>query len=327
MRKGFYLFFLSLLSVVVYAQQNGFEVKRGSKGIYLEHMVAPKEGMYAIGRMYIVHPKYLAQYNGWDISKGLSIGQIVQIPLSDTNFTQKAKTGMPVYYVADAEDNLLGISTKFSKLPIQKIKEWNSLKNDQINIGGKYVVGYLKQGATPVVTEQVKLVVPEPEKKKEEPVIVQKKEEAIVPPPVEVKPPAVKKEEVEVVKEPAAKPIIKSPATPKNIDVTNGGYFKVYYDDQYKSLPASKNETVMAGIFKTANGWQDGKYYLLKDGIAPGTVVKIVNPDNRRLIYAKVLGEMSGIHQNKGYDIRMSDAAANVLGISDVEKFVVNIIY
>ena len=45
------------------AQPAELLVKSGSKGLYLEHKVAPKEGMYAIGRLYNVHPRFIADYN------------------------------------------------------------------------------------------------------------------------------------------------------------------------------------------------------------------------------------------------------------------------
>ena len=82
-----------------------------------------------------------------------------------------------------------------------------------------------------------------------------------------------------------------------------------------------------AGIFKTASGWKDSKYYLLMDGVQPGMVVKIINPDNNKMVYAKVLGEMSGIRQNEGLNIRISNSAASVLEVPDLEKFVVKVNY
>ena len=75
-------------------------IKKGSKGLYLDHNVAPKEGLYSIGRLYNVHPKFIAAYNRIDLNKGLNIGQVIHIPLTDTNFTQKTNKGIPVYYVS-----------------------------------------------------------------------------------------------------------------------------------------------------------------------------------------------------------------------------------
>jgi hypothetical protein len=36
---------------------------------------------------------------------------------------------------------------------------------------------------------------------------------------------------------------------------------------------------------------------------------------------------MSGIRQNAGYDVRISNAAANVLELSDTDKFIVRVNY
>ena len=57
----------------------------------------------------------------------------------------------------------------------------------------------------------------------------------------------------------------------------------------------------------------------------PGTIVKITNPSNNKTIYAKVLYGMEGIRQNQGLDIRISNAAADALGISDTDKFIVKV--
>ncbi len=58
-----------------------------------------------------------------------------------------------------------------------------------------------------------------------------------------------------------------------------------------------------------------------------GTIVRVVNPTNSKAVYAKVLGAMSGISQNKGLNVRISNAAASVLDISDTEKFIVKVDY
>jgi LysM repeat protein len=99
------------LSIVVAAQD--FEIKSGSKGLFLVHKVAPKEGLFPLGRMYNVHPRHIANFNGIDFNKGLAIGQLINIPLSDTNFKQNVNTGVPVYYTPDSKESLANISVKY----------------------------------------------------------------------------------------------------------------------------------------------------------------------------------------------------------------------
>ena len=57
------------------------------------------------------------------------------------------------------------------------------------------------------------------------------------------------------------------------------------------------------------------------------TIVQVVNPVNNKSVYAKVLGEMSGIRQNQGLDLRISNAAATALEINEPDKFIVRVLY
>jgi hypothetical protein len=44
-------------------------------------------------------------------------------------------------------------------------------------------------------------------------------------------------------------------------------------------------------------------------------------------VFAKVLGEMTGIRQNQGLEVRISNAAASALNISETDKFIVKVNY
>jgi len=69
-----------------------------------------------------------------------------------------------------------------------------------------------------------------------------------------------------------------------------------------------------AAVFKTAAGWQDKKYYILMNDVAPGTIVKV--QANGKSVYAKVLWNLGNVQQNQGLTYRISDAAAGVLNLS-----------
>src|SRR3990170_5083899 len=168
------LLFLSVLfSAIVFranAQQRELVVKNESKGLYLEHKVAPKEGLYAIGRLYHVHPKFIADYNKMDLYTGLVIGQVIHIPLSDTNFTQKSKNGVPVYYIPAQNEGLLKVSNANNKVAMQKLRDWNRLSGDNIAAGKKIIIGFLisKEMASVAVSNPVK---EQPAKQQEKPVV------------------------------------------------------------------------------------------------------------------------------------------------------------
>ena len=105
------------------------------------------------------------------------------------------------------------------------------------------------------------------------------------------------------------------------------GFFKTGFVQQVKTYPLSKEETVTAGIFKTTSGWSDAKFYALIDGVEPGTIIRVINPNNNKEVYAKVLGQMSGIRQNQGLNLRISNAAASALEIPETDKFIVKVNY
>ncbi len=341
-----------VLANVVIAQSDVLLVKKGENGLYLEHKVLAKEGLYAIGRLYSVNPKHLAAFNRIDMNKGLEIDQVLQIPLTDTNFTQKSTSGTPVYYQVTSGDGLIKISVDHNNVPMKSIREWNGITGDNIQEGSNLIVGFLiskemvaylanvrarnaelaKQAALQqqeaeknavVVKEEDKAVVKE--EPKEQPVTTKPavkadvKTEAVTSVQKE-NPPEKKKEEAPKVMPAVVKEEAK--ATPADL-----GYFKTSFDQQVKARPIARNATVTSGIFKTTSGVQEAKYYLLMDGVTPGTIIKITNPDNNKAVYAKVLGEMSGIRQNQGLDIRISNTAASALQVTEDEKFVVRVNY
>ena len=345
------LFLLAVSAIAILfemnAQNGPLMVKKGSKGLYIEHSVAPKEGLYAIGRLYKVHPKYIATYNQIELNKGLEIGQVIQIPLSDSNFTQKSKKGQPVYYTVGENEGLTKVSNANNKVAVKDLRSWNGLTNDNPAAGTKLIIGFLTVGgsttATTTSTPPKQPNVTSDEK------ATAKTDVPAAKQPAKPEPTGVKSVAKEQPQEP--KPVAKSdpPKGPASAAEAKGGasssdpaaaikqetaalsgeqgYFKKSFDQQVKVSPLSRNATVTSGIFKTTSGWEDAKYYLLIDGVATGTIVKVTNPGNNKAIYAKVLGEMNGIRQNQGLDVRISNAAASSLGISDIDKFTLKVNY
>jgi LysM repeat protein len=337
MQKFLCLAIAVAFSLCIKAQVTELIVKNNEKGLYLEHKVMAKEGLFAIGRLYNVNPKFIAAYNKLDLNKGLEIDQVLTIPLTDTNFTQKNTSGTPVYYEVMGGDGLYKVSNINNKVSLKSLRDWNALTGDNIQEGSKLIVGFLvsKEMVAYLANNRVKALelakqqqaqqqvqqVPVEEKTiaKAEPVIT-----TVIPPVVAEEKKAIaeekKKEEVKTL------PVVSREEIKPAATVDNG-YFKSSFEQQVKAKPISKNSTVTSGIFKTNSGWQDAKYYLLMDGVIPGTIIKIINPDNNKAVYAKVLGEMNGIRQNQGLDIRISNAAASALQVTAEDKFVVKVNY
>jgi hypothetical protein len=338
--------FIVVFSFMLKAQPDQLMIRKGDKGLYLEHKVTPKENFYSVGRSYNVHPKHIASYNSLDMSKGLNLGQLLRIPLTDTNFSQKSNKGVPVFYTVGEKEGLSGVSANNNKVLLENLRTWNKLPNDNVTAGKKLIVGFLVTSGTqsaltvPKKDETTKKnneeinkkpdivkneVINKPELKNEEikeDKTEQKKEESkddkIEPKKEETKP-----EKIEVKKTEEIIPVKEE----MKVQPTGLGYFRTSFDQQVKQKPVRREQTVTSGIFKTASGWSDSKYYLLMDGIDPGTIVRITNPTNNKILYAKVLGEMNGLKQNQGLNIRISNAAAAALDIAETDKFIVKVNY
>jgi hypothetical protein len=332
-----YLFYVSAFLIFGFslnAQQGELLIKKGTGGAYLEHKTAPKEGLFPLGRKYNVHPRHLAAFNQLDFNKGLSIGQLIKIPLTDTNFNQQTAKGIPVYYKTTGNESLANISIKNNKVSLSNLRSWNHLTDDHIPADTKLIIGYLitsdMQDQEPL-TEEKKNEEKKPEittgEEKKNPAR-EKETEAIN----KAETPQLADKETKLAflpekeKKPVDTTVVKTEKAADKPEIKTG-FFKIYFDEQLKQSPVSKELLLTASVFQTASGWQDSKYYALLDGVEPGTIIKITNPENNQSIYAKVLYGMEGIRLNDGLDIRISDAAAAALAIKETDKFVLKIAY
>ncbi len=248
-KLSLFILFVLLQVSLLFSQKGELMVKSSDKGLYLEHKVMAKETYYSVGRLYNLHPKVIASFNGLDMNKGLNIDQKIRIPLLDTNFTQKGNSGTPVYYKVGDNEGLLTVSKKNNNVSLASLRQWNNLTDDhRIKKDAKLIIGFLQSREMKSVTitpavETDKAVV----KKEDKPAPVQteitdltKKEEKKV---AEAEEKAEKKEEKKNTP-PGVVTEIRKPV------VEGQGYFKPHFEQQVKVSPLSKDETVTAVFLK-----------------------------------------------------------------------------
>ncbi len=332
------IFILLAFPLLAKAQKGSLMAQGAAGSLYLNHTAVAKENFYSIGRLYNISPKEIAPFNNMTLEKGFSIGQNLKIPLKTENFIQsnsvtKGEAAVPIYHKVEAKETLYQLSTRFNKVPVASLKAWNNLKDDAVSPGQGLIIGYLKVKKDLSSLSQNSVSMPAV---KSEPAIAVVKEKAIVKKEVEPKPVAVKEIVKPVVKE-AAKPVavVKEVAKPVVVEkavavikkdpiVTKveeeavseesdakdfkGGVFKSLYTD------GGNEASGTAGVFKSTSGWGDGKYYCLHNAASQGTIVKITNKANGKFVYAKVLDIMPDLKQNNNLQIRISNAAADILG-------------
>ncbi len=328
---------LALLLSFSLSAQNRLEVLGVAPQLHLKHTVVPKENWYSVGRLYNLSPKELAAYNKTTIDKPLVIAQELQIPLTASNFTQNGQKAndevfVPVYHQVQEKEWMYRIGVNYKVKP-EDVEKWNGIKTSQLKAGMFLVVGYLRvktgqsalassgsnkitpvkpeTGTAPVVAKETKPV-PDPKAPvppaKEEPVKTEVKSEPVKPEPP--KPEPVKAEE---------KPLVVNP-TPGEPANHKGGVFRRNYEDGSNLVSGN------AGIFRSTSGWNDGKYYALMNNVPVGTIVKVTFSSTNKSIYAKVLGQLPEMKESAGLSLRISDAAASELGVSNA-KFYVDVKY
>jgi LysM repeat protein len=234
-----------------------------------------------------------------------------------------------IYHKVQKKETLFQISQN-ANVSIDDIKKWNKLTVDGVNEGANLIVGYKKRGteipAKPTAPP-VAAVIPTTVTPVIKPAVVEKTvAPAVTPTPT--KPAVVEKPvvAVPVVTPPVVaetKPQTNSSAIVRNF---NGGAFGISYGSQHTGNPPTNSETGVAATFKSTSGWNDGKYYCLHNTAPAGSIIKITSKNTQKFVYAKVLDVIPDLKQNEGLLIRLSNAAADELGVS-AETFNVTLNY
>jgi LysM repeat protein len=322
MKKLSFILCLFVIATRLTAQSSDLIIQSEGGKLYLNHTVEAKENLYSIGRLYNISPKEIAPLNGLTIASGLEIGQTVKVPLAKTNFAQQGvapadEVFVPLYHVVAEKEGLFRIGQNFDKVSATDLKKWNNLSSESISNGQALVVGFLR-----VKKAQSSLAVNGIKK---------------IGDPITTAPPVVNTDAqhtVTVATNTPQTPVKKTESQqtiPSNTIVPQGegaGFFKTLYKQQTTTSDAFRSETGSAAIFKSTSGWQDTKYYALMNNIAPGTIVRITNPTNSKIIFAKILGELPPGKENEGLLIRISNAGAAELKINDKDpKFSAEVSY
>ena len=312
-------FLLSILTgSILFAQTGPVAVIEQGKPI-IRHKVVAKENWYSVARNFNLRPAEIATANGLGIDKPLNIGQSLDVPLTPDNFAQGGKPAadeayIPVYHVVQQGEGLYRIGQLYNKVGSEAVKRMSNMPTDAIKPGMRLVVGYLKvkksqsafagQAVTPVTTvaEQTPAVKP-----------AQPVNSTVTPPTTQVTP-APKPEPARPVNTTSPAPVIRNEQAASL--PPGSGFFSGLFYDQSKTGQMG-TATAPGASFKSTSGWNDGKYYVLMNGVEPGTVVKISDPAGGPSIYAKVLGDLPPIRENEGLQARLSNAAMSKLGLPE----------
>lgn len=307
------------LSAGVVKAQDTLLVQGTTPALYISHVVKKGENFYSLSRAYGVPPKEIAAANKITMDQGLQLGHLLHIPLTASNFSQKADaSGTPVYHKVTDKETLYRVSVNHNKVPLDNIRQWNNFQGDGLKKDGYIIVGYLKGGNGAVASA------PAPAPRKE---VVKNEPKEQAPPAEPVTPPATEAPRKEVKKEPEARPVTDAPETttpapapsPKTAaPVVANGDFEKLYEQQTNGGKKATTEKGPGTWFKSN---AVGKYYALHNTAARGTIIKVTNPLNGKAIYAKVLDVIPQMKSNAGLIVKLSDGAMQALGTTDARFY------
>jgi len=252
---------------------------------YVQYRLKPGETLESISALAGMPITQLKAYNKISSVDLTATPSSIRIPLNASNLITE-KTSLPVFHVVDKGDNLYRLNLQYFNPGIPRIKEWNQLKSETLKDGDMVVVGYLIANDLPANPPSAAAL-----------------PSMVASTPVAAAPAAVE-----------AAPVKQVVAIPQ-VSAAEG-----YYAAQFSAaLPAQQLLEISGsgGVFKSITGWGDKRYYVLMNEVVPGSIVR-VTVDQVKYICARVLGPIPDNKPNKGLLVRLSNAAAAALGVSEM---------
>jgi len=254
------------------------------------HTVEEGQTLYAISKLYNVTPDDIQRQNPLvDESFTIKPGQMLRIILKD----EKQVSGMmetlkrePKMHKVKPKETLYGISKDYD-ISMDELKSWNEIDNNRISIDQNLIVGwrYVNKSTSKPVTPSV-ILNPQPEPT-----------------------------------QPRTEPAPQRPTRPSDAGITitdkqNLLQERFNTESSGKSVMSTNGPAIW---FNTDNRMLSARYYALFSEAPVGSVVKVRNPVNSRVIYAKVIGGLPDTAENHGAMIKLTEAAKQQLQSPDAK--------
>ncbi|HNP20425.1 MAG TPA: LysM peptidoglycan-binding domain-containing protein [Panacibacter sp.] len=332
MKRIILLFFISaMLSLQAMAQEVA----------YSNHTIAKGETLSGLAKKYSTTVGDIMRLNGMHADSKLMIGQKIKIPQAGKSVpnttaaapvksvtetapktvanTSPATAGI---HIVKKGETLYSIGKKYG-VSIEKLKLWNNIQKDNIEVGEVLAVDAKAIAEAQVEREaqQKQAVAPGNTEKAVVEDAGSAGPKAVVVPAAAEKAATDKKTATNAVAAPEIDIDTKNEVPGKQLSAAADGSDNFFSKDFSTLKTAGELKTIAgpSGIFKTASGWDDKKFYILMNDAPTGSVVKVKSASGN-IIYAKVLWPIDDIKANEGLTFRISDAAASALGIGD-QKF------
>ena len=294
------LLFLLLLLILTSPGAYAFRDSIGNKVVgnmqYILHKVEKSEGLYAVSRRYNVEVADIQNANPGS-ETGLVLGQVLMVPYKTVTPSGQVKPGptlpvetpepvgrkVPVYYAVKQGETLYRIATS-NKLTVAELQEMNNMKDAAIETGQQLIVGYKMETATASGTET-------------------------------------SNSKVSVSGTQTVSTAVSNKSTGLSEDKT-----EKQYNDHQKILEEKRKE----GLTEVKIIQEGGMAASIDDGsitteknlalhrTAPvGTLIRLTNPMNNKVVYVKVVGGLPENKLEENVVVKITKTAADFLGVRD----------
>lgn len=301
--------FLLLITSVIFSSANtdslGIKTEDGKK--FIMHRVENDETLFSLGQRYDVTVKKLKEINP-QTKEELVVGEVILVPYKPEK--EKGK-----YHRVKSDETLYSISQQYD-VEVQQIKQWNNLKNNNIEPGQKLKVGPGKKESGKKNKSQDSKS--EPDSKNPESSEEKEPEEKKASKPVK-QPKPDKPEDKPKPDRPEKQKAEKDTDSPE--EKPDSRYAKKFKEnlkeDQMNNSGemVSKSQEGKATWLNESNISTD-KSLALHRSAPPGTIIKITNMKNDKVVYVKTVGKLNQ-NEDKSILITISPKAAEKLKVNE----------
>lgn len=308
-RKWNFLLILLMVCSVLFGQNTKLKtVAKTSQ--YVIHMVKFGETLTKISKEYGVSIVSILNVNPSLTEDNLAVDQIIRIPNTgnkkiltnsntDNNELQpKVKNSNELvvknakYHTVLQGQTMYAISKMYG-ISVEDIQKWNNLKDFNVKVGSQIIVSLNAPNQEDLPSEK-------PQKKQEELVVVTK-----------TQPKKAITEEKQVPETDAFTTSTEKPDIQVSDNANQQELSKVY---KTKVATGTVQSTKGTGApMTTTLGLMETVYFAMHKTLSIGTIIKIKNLVNNKIVYAKVIGKLPETDENKHVIVRYS------LGVKDLQ--------
>ncbi|WP_165836465.1 LysM peptidoglycan-binding domain-containing protein [Taibaiella soli] len=266
----------------------------------LKHAVKPGETVFSIARRYHVPPAMLADANQINYQDNLADHKVIYVPLGAYNKITKppviGSETRPLFRHVKTDDQLSSLA-RIMGVSQRSLQEWNHLPDNAVTPGSTLLIGWIMYDATdmqlpvsttPKTTNAVKSVASLPI-----PSTAVETTRAVIP--------------ADTLR--LADTMV---ATPKSNAMA-------LFDEQTSNGQNITTEKGAAVFFDGQSKSKGEPYFAFFNNAPKGTIIKVFNPGNEKVIYVKVLGPMPQTKQYYNALIGISSYGRNALGVNETK--------